>query len=86
MNKLKKILLTFFVLLIGVFFITYKISNKLFIIYPFNKTLFPPEFPSPTFLWGSKADYHGNWEIKLYSENRLFSLDTVLGENRWAPN
>jgi hypothetical protein len=85
MNNFKKnIPIILFVIFIF-FFVINKINNSLSINYPFDKTLFPPEFPAPVFKWKSKSEFNGNWEIKLSCENGLFTFDTVLKKTNWTP-
>jgi hypothetical protein len=57
------------------------------IVYPFNNAVFPREFPSPEFKWVCKdPNFPGSWSIKLESENKKFSFDTLLRKNSWRPS
>ena len=61
-------------------------SGDLTFIYPFNETLFPPEFPSPTFRWEDKDQLQARWEISLYTDKRDYVIDTVVGSASWQPD
>jgi hypothetical protein len=91
MGKLKKIIPLIIILLFIMLYSINRINKSIFIIYPFDNTVFPPEFPSPVFKWMSKSDYNGNWEVEFKSDNGIFKLDTIvhrtslsLSEYQWG--
>ncbi|HOK98762.1 MAG: hypothetical protein WHT29_09265 [Bacteroidales bacterium] len=59
-------------------------SRKIVIEYPFNKTLFPPEFPAPTFFWKHKGTYLGEWRVRLLVNDSVVT-DTLVREEKWRP-
>jgi Tol biopolymer transport system component len=84
LNKMKKAAPVILLLVFLAFFIPYTINNRLCITYPWNKTLFPPEFPSPSFSWTDKSGFNGLYEVSLCSKSKLFSFDTLTGNESWS--
>ncbi|MFC2138085.1 TolB family protein [Bacteroidota bacterium] len=63
-----------------------KRDNKgLNIIYPFNGSLFPPEFPSPTFIWNDMDEYTTSWKISLSTYNNELVISEIVNEQKWQP-
>jgi hypothetical protein len=60
-------------------------SRHIIIKVPFNNSLFPPEFPSPTFTWISKDNYKGKWHIQVKAQNGKLRFDTVVDNTMWKP-
>ena len=60
-------------------------SSELTVRYPFNKALFPPEFPAPTFEWISKAKESSSWEISLITGNKKYSINSTTDKTKWTP-
>jgi hypothetical protein len=85
--KKVKIFLPLLIILITLFVIAKsKIDKRVYTLYPFNKALFPPEFPAPTFNWGSYSEYTGTWEISISGMNRKAVFDTILFGTSWIPS
>ena len=63
-----------------------RIPNDFAIRYPFNKALFPPEFPAPSFEWTTEVKNNGSWEVLLETANGKYSIHEVLKGNRWTPS
>ncbi|MGC8823729.1 MAG: TolB family protein [Bacteroidales bacterium] len=66
------------------FFAVQMVSRRIVIIYPFDKTVFPPEFPAPTFFWQYKGTYAGEWRIRLQAGD-LVMADTLIRDEKWQP-
>jgi Tol biopolymer transport system component len=63
-----------------------KIKEKeLFIVYPFNETLFPPEFTAPVFRWMDKNNSDGPWEISLFVKGSGKNLIARCETPFWCP-
>ena len=53
--------------------------------YPFNNSLFPPEFPAPAFEWNNGIKDSSSWEVSLYSRNKKYSINYTTRKTKWAP-
>jgi hypothetical protein len=60
-------------------------SHGLIIIYPFNNTLFPPEFPVPAFEWKTDMQYNGIWTVELITYNKKFIIKEKTDQLKWSP-
>lgn len=87
MNKksITTAILFFVVLSVSVFILIKNKNSGISIIYPFNKALFPPEFPPPTFEWTSENSDSGFWELELITENKKYAIRTTTQQTSWAP-
>ena len=54
------------------------------IIAPFDQSVFPPEFPAPTFYWESTDS--SNWEINLSTAKKNFTIYSSTSETSWKPS
>ena len=61
-------------------------NGDLEFVYPFNETLFPPEFPSPTFTWTDKNKTLSEWKVTLFTANKNYEIDTIVHEPHWQPD
>ena len=63
-----------------------KLPSGISIIYPENRTLFPPEIVAPTFLWEDKTQKSNAWyiHVSLNSSNKPFIAFTE--STRWKPS
>ncbi len=57
-----------------------------FIKYPFNKAVFPPEFPAPTFEWNLQTRERPSWEITLSSGHGKYVIHAVTSGHTWRPD
>ena len=76
------------ILTIPAYFITKQIiknNNEFGIIYPFRESLFPPEFPAPTFTWYDINENTKSWKVSVYTSNGDFSIDTIVDIKEWMP-
>jgi len=72
----------------GYFIIRHYYSKKdkeFGLIYPFNKSLFPPEFPAPTLTWYDTDERVKNWSVSMYTKNKKFRIDTMVNKKEWQP-
>lgn len=60
-------------------------SEGLSLIYPFDGSLFPPEFPAPTFKWVDKDPAVQQWEITLTTHNHDYTIKGLSGSKSWQP-
>ena len=62
-------------------------DRKLRISNPYDDALFPPEFPAPSFEWWSpKQDKVADYDIRLFTENKKFSLNKTVSSPSWIPD
>ncbi len=76
-------------IIVVVIFIFYRKKDAAtgnFITYPFNKALFPPEFPAPTFEWKADKKDTSTWKVILETRNRKFKIDDETRQSRWTPD
>lgn len=66
------------------FFAVQIVSRRIVIVYPFDKTVFPPEFPAPTFFWTYQGKYAGEWRIRLQAGDSVV-VDTLIRDEKWQP-
>jgi len=59
-------------------------TRKIVVEYPFDKTIFPPEFPAPTFFWKHKGPYAGEWRIRISVKHSVI-VDTLVSDGKWQP-
>ncbi len=89
LNNIKTSLRLYFsiLFLVLILYFLFKIipSNRIQIVYPFNNTIFPPEFPAPTFYWNYKGNFSGKWQVRLRANNLLI-VDTLISERKWRPD
>ncbi|MGD2034548.1 MAG: hypothetical protein PVF73_05790, partial [Bacteroidales bacterium] len=62
-----------------------KKEKDLVFTYPFRNSLFPPEFPAPTFRWHDLNKDVTQWKLSLYTRNGDFRIDTVVASQEWIP-
>jgi hypothetical protein len=86
MKKLLLYLLVLLILVSLIFYFKFRLNNSISVLYPFERALFPPEFPSTTFRWISKTEFNGNWEIAISNKNASFKFDTILSKTSWKPS
>jgi hypothetical protein len=55
------------------------------ISYPFNKAVFPPEFPAPTFEWQNKLRDSALYEVTLVTGNKKYKVNAATRDTRWTP-
>jgi len=63
----------------------FRINNSLSINYPFNKAVFPNEFPSPTLKWTDADDNINQWQVSFSINNSGFKIDTITTLKEWKP-
>jgi tetratricopeptide (TPR) repeat protein len=61
-------------------------SQGLAIHYPLDGTVFPPEFPPPTFQWQHLSVSNHSYRIGLDFQDSHPPLETVVHKTRWAPD
>lgn len=85
MKKIKIYLSLLVMLGFLILFVINRVNRTIYIDYPIDKALFPPEFPSVKFSWGSKPEFVGSWEINISTTNAVFKFDTILSKTSWVP-
>lgn len=76
---------TFALVAVLLYFFSINIAKRKIVLeYPFDKTVFPPEFPSPTFFWKHKGPYTGEWRVRL-SVKHAVMIDTLIRADKWQP-
>jgi hypothetical protein len=63
-----------------------RLNKEVIIYYPFNESLFPPEFPPPVFEWVSENRYPGLWEVSLYTEDGKINITDRTYKTNWTPD
>jgi hypothetical protein len=53
--------------------------------YPFKKSLFPPEFPAPTFEWNVAVKDFTPWDVSLVTGNNKYSVNATTRNTLWTP-
>lgn len=87
----KKVLILVFslaALAISSYYITkhfLNVSDEFGVIYPFEESLFPPEFPAPKFEWYDLNGDVKSWALSVYTKNGNFRIDTVVDQKEWRP-
>ncbi len=79
-----KTLILLFAIIILLLITGYNYFKTSKIIYPFEKVLFPPEYPSPTFRWKDK-DYNGKWIVNIISNDHKFKIHDKVAQSNWTP-
>ncbi len=91
MNRLRMLLSVIIIAAAGLVILSFirkkGSSGTLTIVYPFNKALFPPEFPAPFFEWRNETGSNSNssWDILLAAGNNKYSIEETTNENKWTP-
>ena len=62
-----------------------RISNGATIIYPSNGTVFPPEFPAPSFEWLLNEEFTKLWHIFITNKQGEVILSAKSHTNNWRP-
>jgi hypothetical protein len=60
-------------------------SKEISIVYPFNKSVFPPEFPAPILRWKDKNPAISSWDIIIYNESKKYTIHGLSHETTWKP-
>jgi tetratricopeptide (TPR) repeat protein len=59
-------------------------KKELKISYPSDKTIFPPDIASPTFIWNNEdAD---TWQVIIENDDKLIADSKILKDSRWSPD
>jgi tetratricopeptide (TPR) repeat protein len=53
------------------------------VIYPKHSTIFPPEFPSPTFEWSDSMHQNNIWYVFIANKNGEILIDAECSTNSW---
>lgn len=77
------VLLLIFMLLNGKLWFN---KNELTIEYPFNRVLFPPEFPAPTFKWNDANEITSKWIVSLESQGEEVFITDTVDRSEWQPD
>lgn len=62
------------------------ISNGATIIYPSNGTIFPPEFPAPSFEWVPNQGITKQWHVFITNKHGEVLLSAKSNTNNWRPD
>jgi tetratricopeptide (TPR) repeat protein len=54
--------------------------------YPGEGTVFPPEIPSPEFLWKDSLNPSAEWHIRVSAQNGKILFNTIVKSSRWRPD
>jgi len=63
-----------------------KVPENLLIVYPLPGTLFPPEFPSPTFKWEEDVDKANLWLVCVDFEDETDAIYEYTENTLWKPD
>jgi hypothetical protein len=89
MRKLLSIILPLLIIAIAIVFQSCSksevSSGGLRIVNPFDNSLFPAEFPSPSFEWVSDQPGGASWEVSLSTGKNKFKVVDLTETNRWQP-
>ncbi len=85
------LLLCLFLVALGIFLLINRDPDQsnsvgLSIIYPFNGTLFPPEFPPPVFRWEDTGKEVSQWNITLYPRGAEKINSIITSDTKWQPS
>ncbi|RPI02655.1 MAG: tetratricopeptide repeat protein [Calditrichaeota bacterium] len=58
----------------------------IFMVYPQNETLFPPEIIAPTFQWSDPSEAANAWLIHLDFQDDKPCLDAITQTREWTPD
>lgn len=71
--------------IISLWELTPVVNGKIDNIYPRTGTLFPPEFPPPTFSWTDQDSTNKKWLVLLTSSVGEFKISGITLETHWKP-
>jgi len=54
--------------------------------YPVDGTIFPPEIPSPEFLWTDSMNGKGQWNIRFSAQNGKELCNIIVKSSSWRPD
>ena len=54
--------------------------------YPQNETLFPPEFPAPTFLWADSLSGATKWSVFITDGTGNLLIEEEIEQTKWKPD
>ena len=54
--------------------------------YPADGTIFPPEFPSPQFLWKDSLNSSAKWHIRFSTPQGKEILSAITESSSWRPD
>ena len=78
------------IVLIGIFIVIFILSDRnnkdLVFVYPFKGSLFPPEFPAPTFLWNDADNNVKQWKIEVRTHNKSYQFSELVRQKLWIPD
>lgn len=60
--------------------------SGLIINYPQNNTVFPPEFPSPEFIWTDSLSNHNLWHVFITGKNGDILISLKTEKDSWRPD
>lgn len=64
----------------------HQFSNPDFqITYPFNESVFPPEFPAPTMIWYDANFNCNKWQVTAYTGNGKYRVEAETNRKDWQP-
>jgi hypothetical protein len=83
----KAIILTLIILpALLVFIYILRPPGDIYFTLPFDNSVFPPEFPSPNFEWGSKNAYNGPWDVTIVVPVANFKYKITTEKTNWIPD
>jgi hypothetical protein len=60
-------------------------KKDLSILYPFNETIFPPEFTSPVFRWDDLSQAEGSWTVSISVKGSKNNYSEQCFKSFWKP-
>ncbi|MEI7849619.1 MAG: hypothetical protein WCK35_27740 [Chloroflexota bacterium] len=60
-------------------------SAKIQMIYPIDGTLFPPEIPSPTFIWSETKSNIKKWQVEIFIDGIGVITSEIVSKPQWKP-
>ncbi len=55
-------------------------------VYPAEGTIFPPEFPSPEFLWKDSLNFSAHWHIRISTQSGKELYRKIVQSAEWRPD